>query len=202
MNMAKLRGKVILWLLCAVATCGVWEDTRAAQRRGTSGASAATRRARRAAAVRRARARNVKRPAAAAATRSDLPVVYGTRDAGAPVGPVGPATPPNNDGPPPGQAPAQKWRMVEGGVLNGKAISKPAPAYPAIAKAARAQGTVSVRIIVDETGHVISANAVSGHPLLQQSAIAAVRQWRFTPTLLSGQPVKVAGVVTVNYVLQ
>jgi len=201
MNMAKLRGKVILWLLCAVATCVVWEDVSAsAQRRGAKGASAATRRSRRSSAARRARARNVKRPDAAT-TQRDLPVVLGTRDAGAPVGPIGPAVTPNYDGPLP-EKPTQKWRMIEGGVLNGKAVSTPAPAYPAIAKAARAQGTVSVRIIVDETGRVISANAVSGHPLLQQSALAAVRQWRFTPTLLSGQPVKVTGVVTVNYVLQ
>jgi protein TonB len=87
-------------------------------------------------------------------------------------------------------------------VLNGKAISKPTPAYPAIAKAARASGAVTVQIVVDESGRVVSANAVSGHPLLQQAAVQAVRQWRFSPTLLSGQPVKVSGVVTVNFALQ
>ena len=91
---------------------------------------------------------------------------------------------------------------IVGGVLNGKAISRPAPAYPAIAKAARASGAVVVQILVDENGDVISAQAVSGHPLLQQSAVSAVRQWKFTPTLLSGQPVKVTGRVIVNYNLQ
>lgn len=93
-------------------------------------------------------------------------------------------------------------KVVSGGVLNGKAISKPQPAYPPIAKAARASGPVTVQVLVDETGKVVSAHAVSGHPLLQQSAVSAARQARFSPTLLSGQPVKVSGVITYNFVLQ
>jgi len=92
--------------------------------------------------------------------------------------------------------------IVRGGVLNGKAISKPAPPYPAIARAAGAQGTVTVQIVVDEEGRVISAQAVSGHPLLQSAAVEAAREARFSPTLLSGQPVKVSGVITYNFVLQ
>jgi protein TonB len=112
----------------------------------------------------------------------------------------------SNDEPPPPPAPKPtpepKKTIVSGGVLNGKAISKPQPAYPPIAKAARAQGTVTVQIVVDESGRVISATAVSGHPLLQQAAVAAARQARFSPTLLSGQPVKVSGVITYNFVLQ
>ena len=92
-------------------------------------------------------------------------------------------------------------KPIMGGVLNGKAISKPQPVYPPIAKAARAQGTVVVQILVDEEGYVIAATAVSGHPLLQQAAVAAARQARFTPTLLEGQPVKVSGVITYNFVL-
>jgi TonB family protein len=104
--------------------------------------------------------------------------------------------------PPPTPAPTPKIRVVSGGVLNGKAISKPQPAYPPIAMAARASGVVVVQILVDEEGKVISASAVSGHPLLQSAAVAAARQARFSPTLLSGQPVKVSGVVTYNFVLQ
>jgi TonB family protein len=92
--------------------------------------------------------------------------------------------------------------IVSGGVLNGKAISRPMPAYPPIAKAARAEGTVVVQIIVDESGRVMSASAVSGHPLLQQAAVAAARQATFSPTLLSGRPVKVSGVITYNFVLE
>jgi protein TonB len=104
--------------------------------------------------------------------------------------------------PPPAPTPAPKKTIVAGGVLNGKAISKPAPEYPAMAKAARAQGTVVVQIVVGEDGRVMSASAVSGHPLLQQAAVAAARQARFSPTTLSGQPVKVSGVITYNFVLQ
>jgi TonB family protein len=91
---------------------------------------------------------------------------------------------------------------VSGGVLNGKAISKPAPPYPEPAKAARASGTVTVQVTVDETGHVVSAEAVSGHPLLREAAVQAARQARLSPTLLSGKPVKVSGVLTYNFVLE
>jgi len=99
----------------------------------------------------------------------------------------------------PGAAVARKT-IVSGGVLNGKAVSKPQPAYPPIAKAAGASGTVTVQILVDEEGNVVSASAVAGHPLLQQAAVAAAREAKFSPTRLSGQPVKVSGVVTYNFV--
>lgn len=98
--------------------------------------------------------------------------------------------------------PAPKQTVIEGGVLNTKAISKPPPAYPPIARAARASGTVAVRIVVDEGGRVISAAAVSGHPLLQQAAVAAARQARFQPTRLGGRPAKVRGVITYEFVLK
>jgi TonB family protein len=91
---------------------------------------------------------------------------------------------------------------ISGGVLNGKAISLPKPAYPAIARAAHASGTVNVQVLVDENGNVISAVPVSGHPLLRASAAAAARQAKFTPTKLSGQPVKVSGIIVYNFVAQ
>jgi TonB family protein len=114
---------------------------------------------------------------------------------------------PDADGPPPAPPPPptpepKPKTVVSGGVLNGKAISKPQPAYPPIAKAARASGTVTVQILVDESGRVVSASAVSGHPLLQQAAVSAARQARFSPTTLKGQPVKVSGIITYNFVLQ
>jgi protein TonB len=59
-----------------------------------------------------------------------------------------------------------------------------------------------VQILVNEDGTVKTARAVGGHPLLQQAAVAAARKARFSPTLLSGQPVKVAGVITYNFVLR
>jgi TonB family protein len=91
--------------------------------------------------------------------------------------------------------------VVSGGVLNGKAVSKPAPQYPAVAKSARAAGTVSVQGTVDEGGKVVAANAVTGHPLLLAAAADAARQARFAPTLLSGKPVKTTGVITYNFAL-
>ena len=123
-------------------------------------------------------------------------------------GPVGPVTRVDDDPPPPPApkpTPAPKpppSKPVSGGVLTGKAVRRVQPQYPAIAKAARASGTVTVQVTVSESGDVISAVATGGHPLLQQAAVAAVRQWKFSPTLLSGQPVKVTGVVTVNFTLQ
>jgi periplasmic protein TonB len=85
--------------------------------------------------------------------------------------------------------------------MHGKILRRTTPAYPPIAKAARAQGSVVVQITVDEEGYVISSSAISGHPLLRQAAAVSLRQWRFAPTALSGQPVKVSGVVTVNFSL-
>ncbi|CAN5320004.1 MAG: TonB family protein [Pyrinomonadaceae bacterium] len=93
-------------------------------------------------------------------------------------------------------------RAIRGGVLNGKAISKPQPAYPAEAKQARVQGTVTVKITVDETGKVVKAEPLCGPLLLQQASVQSAYGWRFSPTLLSGQPVKVTGTVTFNFRLQ
>jgi TonB family protein len=91
---------------------------------------------------------------------------------------------------------------ISGGSLNGRAISKPAPVYPPIARAARASGSVIVQVKVDECGNVVSAKALSGHPLLQMAAVRAAYEWRFSPTYLSGEPVKVSGTVTFNFLLQ
>jgi TonB family protein len=103
---------------------------------------------------------------------------------------------------PAGEPSGKRKVVVSGGVLNGKAVSKPAPEYPAEAKAAGAQGVVTVQILVDEEGNVVSANAVAGHPLLQDAAVRAARAAKFSPTRLSGQPVRVSGVVTYNFVLR
>ncbi len=104
--------------------------------------------------------------------------------------------------PPPPPKPTPPRAPISGGVLNGKAISLPKPAYPPIARQAHAAGTVVVQVTIDENGNVISASAVSGHPLLRAVAVAAARGARFSPTKLSGQPVKVTGVITYNFVAQ
>ena len=113
------------------------------------------------------------------------------------IGPVGESNGPQTDS----GLPSAK-RLPDGVVVNGKVISKPPPAYPPIAKAARASGTVTVQIIVDEEGKVISAHAVSGHPLLQAAAVAAAREAKFTTTTLGDRPVKVSGAISYNFVLR
>src|SRR5437588_102891 len=109
---------------------------------------------------------------------------------------VGEAPPPPPPKPTPPKAP------ISGGVLNGKAVRLVTPPYPAIARSAHASGPVRVQVVIDENGNVISATPVSGHPLLQGAAAAAARQSKFTPTKLSGMPVKVSGVIIYNFVAQ
>jgi protein TonB len=85
------------------------------------------------------------------------------------------------------------------GVLQGEATRRVEPPYPPLAKAARVAGAVPVEIMIDESGAVISARALGGHPLLKDAAVNAARGWRFKPTLLSGTPVKVIGTITFNF---
>jgi TonB family protein len=96
----------------------------------------------------------------------------------------------------------QPVKTVSMGVVNGKATNLPKPLYTAIAKAAHAYGTVTIQVLIDEHGKVISAQPISGNPLLLRESVQAAYQARFTPTLLSNQPVKVSGVITYNFVMQ
>ena len=124
------------------------------------------------------------------------PVVGGTVE---PPPPLIRATPQPTPAPPP-QRPSGPVRLPSE-VITSKAISKPAPPYPPIAKAAHAQGPVAVQVLIDEQGRVVNAKATSGSALLQAAAVQAAYQARFTPTLLGGQPVKVTGVITYNFLL-
>ena len=101
--------------------------------------------------------------------------------------------------PPVPPMPKPLMKPVSGGVLNGTATELPKPIYPDIARHARATGMVSVEVVIDETGKVISARAVSGPPLLRDAAVKAAKLARFSPTKLSGQPVKISGVVNYNF---
>src|SRR5688572_3903133 len=110
-------------------------------------------------------------------------------------------------------------KVINGGVLNGKAVSLPKPPYPAEAREATAEGAVAVDVIIDETGAVIGAEAQiqdqsvkksedgtwieirEVHPALRAAAEEAARNARFSPTLLSGQPVQVKGRVVYNFVV-
>jgi TonB family protein len=91
-------------------------------------------------------------------------------------------------------------RPVNAGVLNSRAVNLTTPAYPSAARSARASGRVTVEITVDESGLVTSARAISGHPLLRQSAEAAARQSRFDPVRIAGQPTKATGTLIYNFV--
>lgn len=94
---------------------------------------------------------------------------------------------------------AQPPEMVQGGVLNSKAIELPEPEYPEDAKKARAGGRVIVSVIVDETGKVISAEVEDGPIQFRRPALEAARKARFKPTLVDGHPVKVSGVLTYRF---
>lgn len=87
------------------------------------------------------------------------------------------------------------------GQLNSKALSLPKPIYPQMGKQMRVEGMVKVLVVVDESGRVISARAENGHVLLRQSAVNAARLARFTPVLVSGQPVAVSGFITYTFSL-
>ncbi len=90
-------------------------------------------------------------------------------------------------------------KMISGGVINGKAINLVTPVYSAAAKSMGIKGAVKIQVVIDEDGRVISANAVSGHPLLTNSAVTAAKRSTFTPTLLSKQKVKVTGFIVYNF---
>ncbi len=135
-----------------------------------------------------------------------------TPEVGGPVGPSGggggttpqkPVVVDDDDAPPaPKPTPKPPPKTISGGVLNGKAISLPRPQYPQIARAAKASGTVVVQVTIDESGKVVSASAVSGHPLLKAAAVQAAYGARFSPTMLSGQAVKVTGQINYNFLPQ
>ena len=114
-----------------------------------------------------------------------------------------PATPKSEPTPAPADGtPAPTKAPVSGGVLNGKAISLPVPVYPEAARNARSYGIVSVEVTVDEQGKVIAARAISGPTLLHNPSVAAAQRARFAPTKLSGQPVKVKGIINYNFSLK
>lgn len=103
--------------------------------------------------------------------------------------------------PPPPPPPAEPVK-VGGNVLASKLTNRVEPIYPEIAKKARVQGIVILKIVVDENGNVASVNVHSGHPMLAPAAIEAVKKWRYTPTELNGIKVPVEGTVVVNFTLR
>jgi protein TonB len=105
------------------------------------------------------------------------------------------------DAPPPPPAP-QKPVPVGGNIRPPAKVRDAAPVYPAIAQAARVEGTVIIEATIDTDGRVQSTRVLRSIPLLDAAALAAVSQWAYTPTLLNGTPVPVVMTVTVTFRLR
>ena len=139
----------------------------------------------------------------------DLPSASATKIAAAPTDVKAPNVTPSQEAirvmldsePPPTPGPKPILKPVSGGVLNGTAVFLPPPVYPDAAKRMRAQGIVTVDVILDETGKVVAANATSGPAILREAAVQAALKAKFSPTKLSGQPVKVSGVINYKFAL-
>jgi periplasmic protein TonB len=121
-----------------------------------------------------------------------------TGDIGLPVTPPSPPPPPPT---PPPAVDAHPVRVSEGAQA-AILIYQVKPVYPPLARQARVQGVVVLEAVISKEGTIESLRAVSGHPLLNQAALDAVKQWRYRPTLLSGEPVAVVTTVTVTFTLQ
>jgi periplasmic protein TonB len=93
--------------------------------------------------------------------------------------------------PPPPPKPTVTRTRVGGAVQNAKLVNRVQPVYPPLARQTRISGTVRLHAIIAKNGTVEQLSVESGHPLLVQSALDAVRQWRYQPTLLNGEPVEV-----------
>jgi len=94
----------------------------------------------------------------------------------------------------------QKVRVSQG-VLQGNAISQPKPIYPAIAKSARISGSVVLAATISKNGNIENLRLISGHPMLVPAAMDAVKQWRYKPYMLNGEPVEVETSITVNFTI-
>jgi len=88
---------------------------------------------------------------------------------------------------------------ISSGVAQGNLISQTRPTYPPIAKAARVSGTVVLQATISKSGTITNLRVISGNAMLQQAALDAVRQWRYKPYLLNGDPVEVDTTVNVVF---
>jgi len=98
-------------------------------------------------------------------------------------------------------APAVTQHLRVSQVMEGNLIHRVQPEYPSLARQARIQGQVSLRAIISRDGRIENLQVENGHPLLVQAAIDAVRQWRYRPYMLNGEPVEVETQITVNFTL-
>jgi len=103
---------------------------------------------------------------------------------------------------PPPPKPTAPQRVKQGGNVTAALIlQQTRPLYPALARQARIQGNVVLHAIIDKEGKVAQLEVISGHPLLVQSALDAVKQWRYKPTQLNGDPVEVDTTITVTFTM-
>jgi protein TonB len=124
--------------------------------------------------------------------RTELQVFVGPTPAGGRGGIISSA--------PPAPGTAQMVRVSQS-IMRGMLIHNQEPVYPENARAARIQGSVVLEAVIGHDGTIGNLVVVSGHPMLVDAALDAVRQWRYKPFLLSGQPVTVDTMITVNFVL-
>jgi len=120
------------------------------------------------------------------------------------IGPIAPSsnTLPSAPPPPPERKPEPPKLVRVGGSVRPPAILfRVNPAYPPLAKAARIQGVVKLEGIIAKNGAVVQLKVIGGHPLLVKASLDAVAQWRYTPTLLNGEPVDVIAPIDVNFIL-
>ncbi len=104
--------------------------------------------------------------------------------------------------PPPPPPPPAVVQRIGGDVAQANLISSPKPQYPALARAARVQGVVLLNATISKEGTIKDLKVISGHPLLNEAAMEAVRQWRYKPQMLNQQPIEVITTITVNFTFQ
>jgi protein TonB len=95
-----------------------------------------------------------------------------------------------------------KVLKVGGNVQAANLASKVSPVYPPLAREARIQGHVMLSVVIGRDGIIQDIKTTSGHPLLVQAAMEAVRQWQYKPTMLNGNPVEVSTDIDVNFTLE
>jgi protein TonB len=108
-----------------------------------------------------------------------------------------PAEVPKQPAPP--QPPPKRERIRVNALQEAKLLFKPDPVYPELARRARVSGTVILDVQIDEEGNVSDIRVLSGHPLFNTAAVEAVRRWKYSPTVLNGEPVPVVATVTVIF---
>jgi periplasmic protein TonB len=102
--------------------------------------------------------------------------------------------------PPPKPAPVSHSPRVSA-MMQGYLVHRVEPIYPRLAKAARVQGPVHLKAVISKEGTIENLQVLMGHPMLATAAVAAVRQWRYRPYVLNGEPVEVETEITVNFIL-